>query len=392
MGHYELLLHTFLRSDSATIAALIYAGGPDAGKQTTRMTNGKIFRLTTEQRAMLLLQDSALGKFAWVHGGSMVMLVELMKRLVEVAREDGYEVSFTALGGSDHVRPTSSMNWGYGTCDTVTSDVSRPSALLGSGGAGPKRLKACEEWRKILPVKSIANRGQTSCWPCHKFQMLGLCGAGTLIFSQYVRLDGLLIKWIGDECKCPAHQVLKHCHENNGVIYTCSRNDGNGIVWFFPSGRTYPTDDRQDGISSTEIRQLLKATPKEGMYDKLKDLVLNPHLLLVMLGLEHENEPMDELRDDTSDMGVEDGHDKTLRGKGTDPEAGMLRIRVFKEKPEESGKVVRQVSRIGNEEDREEVEGQDNKECSLLNATQEEVTTKRPRLSIWELVPYWHTF
>jgi hypothetical protein len=161
-----------------------------------------------------------------------------------------------------------------------------------------------------------------------------------------------LTEIVGDECICPAHQVLKHCHDNNGVIYVCSRTDGKGKVWFFPSGRTYPTDDRQDGISFTNIRYLLKDTPKEKMYEQLKDLVLNPHLLLVMLGLEHKNEPLDEFRDDASDIGVEDGQDKTLRGRGTGPESGMLRIGVFKETEEEGGKVVMQATRVANGEKR----------------------------------------
>lgn len=52
------------------------------------------------------------------------------------------------------------------------------------------------------------------------------------IVSNFLGLGGIAI------------DILRRCHESDGVIWMCRRQDKKGSVWFFPSGRRYPVDER----------------------------------------------------------------------------------------------------------------------------------------------------
>jgi hypothetical protein len=95
------------------------------------------------------------------------------KTIMQLAKKDGYHLSFTDISGSDHWkldRDWNGTNWGLG--GQIISDVTRASVLMGEGVSEPRQMSGCTPWRKILPAKSVANKGMPFCWPCHKFQAL----------------------------------------------------------------------------------------------------------------------------------------------------------------------------------------------------------------------------
>lgn len=61
------------------------------------------------------------------------------------------------------------------------------------------------------------------------------------------------------------------------------RDDEWRHMWFLPSGRQYPVDATRPTISATMIREIIVTTPIEELYDKIKDMVLNPDKLARMV-------------------------------------------------------------------------------------------------------------
>ena len=80
-----------------------------------------------------------------------------------------------------------------------------------------------------------------------------------------------------------AFDILRRCHDSDGVIWFCKRKATDEVIWFFPSGRKYPTDERRPAISSTTIRKYLNQTPQDEVYKLIKDLAMNAKELLITL-------------------------------------------------------------------------------------------------------------
>jgi hypothetical protein len=101
----------------------------------------------------------------------------------------------------------------------------------------------------------------------------------------------LIVNPGSDHLAGDARGIIQRCHEGQGVIWRTLHTSEGSVVptglwkWFLSSGREYPTDSRRVAVSSTKIREVLQMTTKEGMYDRLKVLALNPRLLLQILGL-----------------------------------------------------------------------------------------------------------
>jgi len=55
---------------------------------------------------------------------------------------------------------------------------------------------------------------------------------------------------------------------------------------FMPSGREYPEDDRRMAISSTNVRETFALHAKNEFYDRVKDIVISPRVLMTILGLD----------------------------------------------------------------------------------------------------------
>jgi len=80
-----------------------------------------------------------------------------------------------------------------------------------------------------------------------------------------------------------AREILRRCHDSDGVIWLCERQDDGALVWFIPSGRKYPTDERLPVISSTAMREHLNHTPRAEVYEAIREVALNAKVLLRIL-------------------------------------------------------------------------------------------------------------
>jgi hypothetical protein len=172
LGHLELLAHVFLRTDSHTIAAMLLPVGSGSNGKASGTVNGEEFGLSASERAALL-QDEALSRFTWCYTGAYAKLEAFQKALIRGCRKDGYSVVFTELSGSDHYATRRGLRGpGRGSGGLITSDVTRPCVMLAGGRHEPAQLDGCSAWRKILPAKSVVNKGTVFCWPCRKFQTM----------------------------------------------------------------------------------------------------------------------------------------------------------------------------------------------------------------------------
>jgi hypothetical protein len=55
---------------------------------------------------------------------------------------------------------------------------------------------------------------------------------------------------------------------------------------FMPSGREYLEDDRRTAISSTNVRQTFTMYAKNEFYDRVKNIVISPRVLMTILELD----------------------------------------------------------------------------------------------------------
>jgi hypothetical protein len=271
LGHLELLLHIFLRSDEDTIAAMIMpVGDMQFGKDDT-MINGKPWCLTKKER-MTLLDHPLLRRFSWFYTGRLKEAVEFQNAISCHAKWEGYDVTFVSVSGSDHYGEVlADARLGLegidrGSGDMITSDISRPSALLENVDTEglTSQLPGCGPWRKTSPGGRTAH---DLCRPCYRFQQLALNRplGGTELESTALREF--------------ATDVLRRCHQGDGVVWMCTREQG-GNVCFLPSGRQYPADGQKE-ISSSIIRKML-VDKEEGVLS----LAMNAERLLKMLGLD----------------------------------------------------------------------------------------------------------
>jgi hypothetical protein len=128
-----------------------------------------------------------------------------------------------------------------------------------------------------------------------------------------------------------AREILQRCHDSDGVVRWCQRDDGIGCVWFFPSGRIYPHDERRFAVSSTRIRSILDQVPRHKLYGAIGGIALNLEKLLKMLGLIQEPGAED------SNLVGEDGFNDSLRGKGRDYQEFKLKIKALSQEEGQGG-------------------------------------------------------
>jgi hypothetical protein len=169
LGHLELLAHVFLRTDCRTIAAIIHPVGLGGCRKQNATVKGRAFSLNQNERTTLL-HDEVLSRFSWVYIDELDSSSQFRKAMKRLAKADGYELAFTYLSGSDHWDLDDDTSACSGL--SITSDVTRLSVLVQDGRTEPERLSGCSRWRKILPAKSVASKGNMFCWACWKFQML----------------------------------------------------------------------------------------------------------------------------------------------------------------------------------------------------------------------------
>lgn len=104
VGHLALLKHAFEHGgrDLNMIAGIVK---PLEGCERPSMANcsGKVVSFSVKERAVLWKSDERLPEWAWVYEDSMDQLWKLMYCLVKMTKEDGYDLEFVALYGSDHM-------------------------------------------------------------------------------------------------------------------------------------------------------------------------------------------------------------------------------------------------------------------------------------------------
>jgi hypothetical protein len=284
LGHLELAYHTFLRSCPNTIALVFVPVGNRLGAKDGTKLNGKDWVLTRAQRAKLL-HDDLIKRWSWCFMYDQSDVHSFQRIMVQVAKDDGFELSFTALSGSDHYEnivergSMDAVDWDTGDC--VTSDITRPPILWQGPGKPPKELPGCSPWREILALRSTRKKDDCACG----------CGGQGVECETSRRIE----KFCQDHPALKGghgasaseqiiHGFLVRCHEENGPTWTC-RSESGGLVTFLPSGRVYPVDERRETISSSAIRKLFKKCPKDRLHGELKKVAMNPDLLLEMLGM-----------------------------------------------------------------------------------------------------------
>lgn len=265
LHHLELLCQVFLKSGPNTIAAMSHPVG------NILTGNGKAHAeaspLNKAARAELLQHDMLDG-WCWPYMGNREEIGDYMGRITSLAAKDGSELSFVSLTGSDHTEKCvkygsiDAMRWE--TKDSIMADLTHPSSLW--DGPKLKRMRGCEDWRKILPAKGV---GPPSGWKC-----MGGCK-----ICEKAQQVWPLLKL--EELSGLAADVLERCHQGFGLIYTWRRKSG-GTLTFMPSSMTTLRNE----FSSTAAREILACVPHEFLYENLVGLVINPALLLQILCLE----------------------------------------------------------------------------------------------------------
>lgn len=170
LGHLELLVHIYLRADSETIAAMMMPISDVLQEKNGDELRGEAFQMTKCER-MELLEDPVLRRFCWMYRGRSRDVEDFQREVVRCAAEDGYQIEFVSLVGSDHISDDERPS-GWGLHGLMTSDITRPSMLLSRGRVSPRLIYGCWPWRSLLPADSIKKKGTKHCWPCHKFQEL----------------------------------------------------------------------------------------------------------------------------------------------------------------------------------------------------------------------------
>jgi hypothetical protein len=283
LGHVELAYHAFLRSSSTTIALLLPLCDLLEAKDGA-LVNGNTFATTKAQR-IALLQDDLLQRWTWFYKGHRTKAAEYQATMTDEAKKDGFQLSFTALSGSDHweaCTEADSISWVHqGTGDLVTSDITRPSSLFVGLDCPPKRLHSCGSWRLVSTPSSRKGSFGCGCGNVNRECLTSrrireYCGGHAALEG------GLHVRSRQDDV---LHKILVRCHTREGLVWVCHRERG-GTITFFSSGRDIEGDGKRDEVSSSAVRKILGGGgSQDEMIGKLAKVVLNPGLLLQFCGL-----------------------------------------------------------------------------------------------------------
>ncbi|KAH7092414.1 hypothetical protein FB567DRAFT_545565 [Paraphoma chrysanthemicola] len=175
LGHLALLWHAFLCTDDKTVAAMFLPlGNGSLSQKASTVELGRSFKLSHKQRSKLL-EDEILSRFSWVYPGPALDSAEFILRLQELAKVDGFRVSFPSLHGGDNFGVFNfegSLGWGTG--NIVSSNIGRPMSRrdnINNDFGPPHQLPTFEPWKRLSRAKPRSTRD--TIWQAERKLFLG---------------------------------------------------------------------------------------------------------------------------------------------------------------------------------------------------------------------------
>ncbi|KAF2734215.1 hypothetical protein EJ04DRAFT_523909 [Polyplosphaeria fusca] len=286
IGHKLLLTHAYLRYPTDNvIAAFIQPLDDDKVFLKLALKYHEIppLVLTKQQRASLW-QDPLLTPWAWANQHLPDALFgSFCQRLLQMAADAGFEMSYTVLVGPDCVPADTRLNWPDGSHELVTGDMARQVDFL-SGGREPKKLKGCSQWA----VRQWKRNGAGIGVPAYVQLLLlypmlaaGVLGTGTKKNVERNCIAGLdAIPGIEEKAK----RLLKGSLEDSGQSFVCYGEGWKerGTLVYLPIGHAKKYIGSMD-ISSQIIRDIARNTRGAMLEHAVGALALNPKILAEFL-------------------------------------------------------------------------------------------------------------
>ncbi|OTB11734.1 hypothetical protein K445DRAFT_306687 [Daldinia sp. EC12] len=212
-----------------------------------------------DERMRLWRGDNGPHDWLWVYGTWSGFWMEFRPKLIEAVEKDGFELEFVFLGGPDHIGKDHVTHIPWDCPNMVVSDIGRKADFVKEDGT-LHDLAGYETW-------------QTPDLP-----------EGTR-FKEAKDMPPWLIKSLADSMSVEKSdpEFLERLHREytrrmNGTR-TCMAGPDLEDMWV----RFIPAGENPIRVSATDIRLIIGETETEGLLGALKDLAMNPEILVEMM-------------------------------------------------------------------------------------------------------------
>ncbi|KAG8526364.1 uncharacterized protein KY384_000357 [Bacidia gigantensis] len=287
IGHQQLLTHTFWNSgaDLNIIAAIIFP--LDDERLEDKFKRKKDTKIFPKAERVRLWNENNPSHWFWVYDRFLDDWDEFERLLIEDTLIDGYDVKFTFLCGAEFVDTPALPERPWDCEEIIVSDVNRSGNFYGQGFITPRTIEDYHPWEMIpfLP-KPKAGGGV--------IKLPGVSVLSKSSSSQSYLKENQPAPSSPSILENQTHQTHQ-THQNlegsqiGGKLFS-KDSHRNSTVWEcrlksepLCSIRFVPGNTSQRGISSTLIREYIKNFSGGELYEKIKDLALNPEILVELL-------------------------------------------------------------------------------------------------------------
>ncbi|KAI6085151.1 hypothetical protein F4821DRAFT_241278 [Hypoxylon rubiginosum] len=270
-GHRELLCRAYACTrDVNVIAAIVIALDNDSVREKEYADE---IWLRKTQRAKLWSGHRGLRDWAWVYAKADDEWDNFQERLTRLITTVGFKLEYVALFGPDHVGIHNVRAKWWDCENMIVNDAGRAADFVCEDGK-LTRLNTCSNWEPVSIDKE-------------EMDWMSTLTAQWLLSSRSFGKSG---KWpssleLTNECDTEEFKALieriteEYTHRMKGVV-SCRKQQAGRWIRYIPT----VDDTVWKDSSSTHLRRIIKTTPPDQLYEKLKGKALCPRTLVRYVG------------------------------------------------------------------------------------------------------------
>ncbi|KAI0160050.1 hypothetical protein GGR52DRAFT_576781 [Hypoxylon sp. FL1284] len=224
---------------------------------------------TKNQRVKLWKGNPGPHDWLWVYNRSEDDLDEFQERLITAVARDGIRLDFVPLTGPDHMENLKFKPTRCSLPHEIVSDIGRAADFIRKDGS-LIRFTNGGDWEPV-PI----DKEEVSC--------MSNITAAWILRSRSLRP---LTEKYDEASKALVEEISAEYMDRMKGVMRCRKLVNNAWVRYIPSlGRPPP-------ISSTDIRSTIASCPDDQLFERLKDTVLHPEILVRFIRRERARAPI----------------------------------------------------------------------------------------------------
>ncbi|KAL8951609.1 MAG: hypothetical protein Q9222_002435 [Ikaeria aurantiellina] len=275
-GHLRLLRHVFYHGTyGLNVCAAIVRPLNNVASERKLQQEGNGFIFDRDERCMLWKRDLCFPHWAWVHEGGNGTFTSFLRRLQQVAHEDGFKIEYVRLTGpnSHDYRSPPGLDWfECGSENLIISDAARAADYQRSSGR-IKDFSTFSKWKQ-LPFheedwrKTIKSQRQTQ--DDELLEVLPARTEADIARKQHCR-------------KLSIEADVELVREDMKNILYCSRklscDDRTLTIRFVKTKESKSKESKEGAISSTILRNAMSNFPDPKLERYIYSMALSADIL-----------------------------------------------------------------------------------------------------------------